>query len=819
LHPVTKLGNNSTRTCAPKPKLFPSKLVNLKTTSLLFAIVLLSSSAWAQKTIRGTITDAKTGETLVATNILIEGTYRGTITNENGAYSLSIPDSLLPATLLVRYIGYQSQRRQITKKSATEQNFALQPSVTEMEEIVVTDEDPGVKIMRRVIERKQQWRKKLNTYQADAYTRQTLANDTAIVSITESASKVFWDKKQGHREVQKSKRQTANIEAANNFAGVSYLPNFYDDNIEIAGFKVVGVTHPKALDYYNFKLVNQTSLDGQTVFEIQVTPDRKLQPLFKGTVHVLDQAYALLRVNLKPNDVINFPRPVKSFELSYKQQFNNYGQDFWLPVDIRITGDVKISMVGLNFPMIKFKQLSRITDYQVNAPLPDSLYQQEDVFSVDSTTIGTDSLITQQLDAVPLSNEEELAYTTLDSSMTLEKAFKPSGFLAGFMDDDGEDNAGGGLFNFMEQVPGNISPDLRYNRVDEGYFGLRYSIDATDWLELRGKGGYSMYKSWDYGGGLSLRWLNVKGLQSTLGWDFAAQTVTRMNSPIYKPYYTMIPNLLGNAGYFDYYRSEGYRAFSNWEFPSDLSLEFGFSSKDHITLRTHTAYDIVGKENFRLNPPIEEGHLQAIDLHIGYNLDEGYNFGLTGQKFIRLGIEHSSDELGSDFDYTKYTGHLSWTFPTFYQRRLLANSLDINLRGGTYSGDLPFQKWGLVDAAIGQSAPYGVMKAARNRPYEGEQYLGVTMEHNFRTIPFEALGLTSLVERNIGLIIFGGAAKTWAPESEELHYRFYRPNETNGIHWEAGASINGILGLFRLDFAARLDEPALLVNLSVARLF
>jgi len=111
------------------------------------------------------------------------------------------------------------------------------------------------------------------------------------------------------------------------------------------------------------------------------------------------------------------------------------------------------------------------------------------------------------------------------------------------------------------------------------------------------------------------------------------------------------------------------------------------------------------------------------------------------------------------------------------------------------------------------------MKATRNRPYEGEQYLALNLEHNFRTIPFEALGLTALVERNIGLIVFGGAAKTWAPDREELHYRFYRPNKTEGMHLEAGASLNGILGLFRLDIVARLDEPALLVNLSVARLF
>jgi hypothetical protein len=794
----------------------------LKHYLLLFLLLLISLPTAAQKVINGKVTDAESNEALPSANLLIEGTYRGTITNIDGSYSITIPDSLLPATLLVRYIGYHSQRRTIKPESDSKQNFAMEASVTEMKEIVVTDEDPGERIMREVIRRKQRWRQQLQTYSADAYTRQTLANDTSIVSITESASQVFWDKQQGHREVLKSKRQTANMDAGENFAGVSYLPNFYDDNIEIAGFDMMGVTHPRALDFYEFKLLEQTSIDSQTVYKIKATPQRKLQPLFKGTVFVLDEAYALLKVNLQPNEVVNFPRPVKSFNLDYKQQFNNYGQDYWLPVDIRIGGDIKISMVGLDFPMIKFKQLSRITNYQVNPQLPDSLYEDEDVFSVDSTTINSDSLITRQIDTVPLSTEEETAYATLDSTATLEKAFKPSGFLARFVDDEEEQDSssGSGALSFIGDIPGSFSPDLRYNRVDELFAGLRYTVEPAEDLHFYGKAGYSTgYSEWNYGGGLNLHWLDKKGLESSVGWSYDAQTVTRYNSPVYKPYYTIIPNLLGDKGYFDYYRSEGYRAFSMWELQrQDLSLEVGFNSQDHTSLTTNTAYDFLGKAgNFRINPPIEEGRLQSVDFIAGYNLDDSYNFGVTSRKFIKLQIEHSASSLGSDFDFTRYMGHLSWSFPTFYQRRLFANTLDIDIRGGTFSGELPFQKLGIIDAAIGESAPYGVLKAARGRPYEGEQYLAINVEHNFRTIPFEALGLQPLVDRNIGLIVFGGAARSWL--NPNYATSGYRPNTTGGIHWEAGASLNGILGLFRLDFAARLDEPAFLVNLGVARLF
>lgn len=792
--------------------------------SALFLLLLISSSLQAQKTIRGTVADAQSGETLPSTNILIKDTYRGTITNENGRYTLTIPDSLLPATLVVRYIGYQTQNRTITTGSSSQQDFDLQPAVAELEEITVTDEDPGLRIMREVIKRKQQWRKELETYRAEAYTRQTLANDTSIVSITESVSDVFWDKKQGHREVLKSKRQTANIQEDQNFAGVSYLPNFYDDNIEIAGFDLVGVTHPDATDYYNFKLVGQRSLDDQTVFEIEVAPARKLQPLFKGTVFVLDLEYALLEVDLQPNKVVSFPPPVKSFTTSYEQQFNNFGKEFWLPVDVRIGGDIKISMVGLDFPMIKFKQVSRITNYEVNRSLPDSLYADEDLFSVDSTTVGTDSLLTKQIDTVPLSVDEEEAYATIDSTSSPEDAFKPNGFLARFVDDDEENGSSGSeIFGFLDAVPGRISPNVRYNRVDKFYGGLSYRIDVTERLRLKAKGGYSSgYEEWNYGGGASLQWLD-QNITSSLGLEYAAETNSRYSSLAYHSYYVIIPNLLGHKGYFDYYRSEGYRAFSQWRHPEhELSVEIGFNNKDHSSLSTTTAYDLLGKSNnFRANPPIDEGTLRSIDLEAGYNLDEGFNFGVTGQKIIRFKMEHASSELGSDFGFNHYQTDISWSFPTFYQRRFLPNMLDVNLRGGTFSGDLPFQKLGTVDASLGGTAPFGVLRTIGERPYEGEQYATLHMEHNFRTIPFEAIGLQQLADRNIGLIVFGAAARTWGPDwsTQQILQRGYQPRGTDGLHWEAGTSLNGIFGLFRLDFAVRLDQPAFVFNIGVARLF
>jgi len=165
------------------------------------------SETAAQSAIRGTVVDARTGEALAAATIQVEGTYRGTITNVDGLYELGLDG--LPVTLVVRYIGYETGRRVLSSSSSGRQNFWLQPVVYESEEVVITGEDPAIRIMREVIERKKIWRATLDTYDALAYNRFAISNDSGIVSIMETVTEAYWDKKRGMREVQRpiEKRQ------------------------------------------------------------------------------------------------------------------------------------------------------------------------------------------------------------------------------------------------------------------------------------------------------------------------------------------------------------------------------------------------------------------------------------------------------------------------------------------------------------------------------------------------------------------------------------------------------------------------------------
>lgn len=73
---------------------------------LCFTIVLLTASSQAQNVISGKVVDAQTLEPLAAAHIIIKDTYKGTIANADGEFTLSVSE--FPSTIVVRYLGYKT---------------------------------------------------------------------------------------------------------------------------------------------------------------------------------------------------------------------------------------------------------------------------------------------------------------------------------------------------------------------------------------------------------------------------------------------------------------------------------------------------------------------------------------------------------------------------------------------------------------------------------------------------------------------------------------------------------------------------------------
>src|SRR3954470_12319615 len=102
----------------------------------LLLLVLVSTSAFAQtRRVSGRVTVEGSGEAVAAASINAVGTSLGTYTDDQGNFTLNVPDG--PATIRVRRIGY-AQKTIAVPAGATEANVALARDALQLETQVVT---------------------------------------------------------------------------------------------------------------------------------------------------------------------------------------------------------------------------------------------------------------------------------------------------------------------------------------------------------------------------------------------------------------------------------------------------------------------------------------------------------------------------------------------------------------------------------------------------------------------------------------------------------------------------------------------------------
>lgn len=101
---------------------------------LCFSLAFLASVYAQERTVTGKVTSAEDGSPLPGVNVLLKGSSTGTVTDANGSYSLSVPQS--GGVLTFSFIGLRSEDVPIGDRSTVDVSLSL--DVTQLGEVVVT---------------------------------------------------------------------------------------------------------------------------------------------------------------------------------------------------------------------------------------------------------------------------------------------------------------------------------------------------------------------------------------------------------------------------------------------------------------------------------------------------------------------------------------------------------------------------------------------------------------------------------------------------------------------------------------------------------
>ena len=263
---------------------------------------------------------------------------------------------------------------------------------------------------------------------------------------------------------------------------------------------------------------------------------------------------------------------------------------------------------------------------------------------------------------------------------------------------------------------------IRYNRVDALFIGVGsdFTNPHSDILniggvEFDGFVGYSLgQKDWQYRAAASKtfgRWLLFGGvLTNSSTTDDHWRTGLSENS---------ITSLVAGYDYHDYYKAEGYGAFTEMQLGRYISIGASYNYTTYSSLQTNTDYSFFGEGNIgRLNPTIDAStdliEQESFGLKISLN-KKGYTKGIITNKLVAQ-AELSDAGFTNDFNYNKFEitslNYIKLDDHTLFKMRLMAGSI---------TGEAPDFK----NFALGG---IGSLRAAGYKSYKGNRMLMSNVE-------------------------------------------------------------------------------------------
>lgn len=398
-------------------------------------IVFILISAFAKAQLTGTLVDQDDNPIAFA-SIYIKGTYTGTTTNDNGAYTLQLP-KYGSYEIVFQSLGYQSVTNTVDySKEGQILDVKLEEEIATLDAVVVNSgENPANRVIREAIKNRELNRQKTSSYKADFYSRGlwrmedvpekflgTEIGDlegsldsvtrSGIIYLSETVSKISYQAPDNFKEriVASKISGDDNGFSANSAEEADF--NFYNNNIDLNN-RIISPIADYAFSYYNYKLLGAFYDENKFLInKIEVSSKRPKDNTFNGIIYIVEDQWTIYGLELTTlGENINVPA-IESL---------TFNQDFSYEPDSKEWVKRSQSIV-FKFSFLMFKGNGRFianySNYDFN-PQFDKKYFGAEVLSFDEQANKKDSLFWNEKRPIPLTLEEQKDYVKKDSIATV----------------------------------------------------------------------------------------------------------------------------------------------------------------------------------------------------------------------------------------------------------------------------------------------------------------------------------------------------------------------------------------------------------------
>lgn len=724
---------------------FVSYRLDLKYIAAFVLVLIISCNPCYCGIIEGTVYNTDSGEPVPFTTIRVVGTGHSMVANEQGEYRLRLKAGNYQ--LKFSHIAHYSEKVEVSvPDSAIRLDIRLRPSLIQLKPLKVYQRayDPAQRIIIEAISRKEEILSQIDNYSFEAYTRVVLHNTSKpdssdIMVIAESQLVYYWEQPNKYKEIIIGRKQTANIQPDQNLVAVGGVLNLNQNRININEYSIVSPTAKDALKHYNYYLLDTIYIDDRAVFRLEIEPKSNSEPLFAGIIDIADSFYVVAGVDIGFNEALDLPF-VK--DLRFKQSFAEFEDDYWMPIEQRISGLMDFSFPGI--PVFTIDYVAALHNYRFNTGHPEGTF---DEYALEVTTDADDidSVAWQAGQLVPMTAEESRAYERIDSVANAPKPLLKKllrvGLGAMFIAIDGYD-----FFHF--------------NRVEGAYLGLGYrKNEILPRLGIHLKTGWAFSREyWQHNYGFDYTLSERQRLK--VGLEYHDEIVHRPTVISRENANYTFQAVTNKSNPFDYYLEKGFKLKLETKLLNHTRLALSFCDYDQFSVSNSTEYSLFRKnKKYRTNPPITDGKMRSIGVDFIWDSrrlmkskDEEIPLYTRRYIILKVGVEYaSSDFIDNDFDFRRYYVSIKHRQPTLGLGRS-----SILLYAGASDGALPPQRYFTVDFGDVMPGSGTTFETVGESNFAGNRVAVVYLEHDFGRILFRKSRLPLIRGFPYSLSVHGG---------------------------------------------------------------
>lgn len=412
-------------------------------------LLLIGNLVFAQSTrVRGSVTDAKTGEVLPLVNIFFKGTTVGMTTDFDGNYVIETREDV--SELQASFVGYITQTVKINKGAFNTVDFKLEPQTFDLEEVKVTPgENPAHAILRNVSKNKpKNSPSALSEYFCRTYTKMELDltnikpgfknkklqqnfgfifehMDTSVITgkaylpvmISEASADYYYRKSPSlSREIVKASRISGIEEdyTLAQFTGHLHVNvNLYDNYIDIFEVRFASPLSDHGLMFYKYYLVDSLNIDGRKTYKIRFHPKSFSTPVLDGEVNIDSTTWALQSAHVKMMKGLNI-NWIRHLVIDNENQLVD--DSVWFPKQDKIFADFSIVMSD-SAKMVSFLGHRQVdySDVKLNPGIPKEVQKMDHNVIINNDVLKNDDQYWNTIRPFALSDKEKKIYGMVDS--------------------------------------------------------------------------------------------------------------------------------------------------------------------------------------------------------------------------------------------------------------------------------------------------------------------------------------------------------------------------------------------------------------------